>query len=136
MFRYYRNYLSSSNNNTDEINWHFHPIAVTGNPLCAATSYVNSYSTLYDLICRRIIEDDWFPVVNRPGFHSESPILIFTMDSVRFANQSHEDATDQPDLANGGSVIGVVHPLHGVATTLLSTITNKRFLPSYDFPMS
>ena len=104
VFRYYRNYLSSSNNNTDEINWHFHPIAVTGNPLCAATSYVNSYSTLYDLICRRIIEDDWFPVVNRPGFHSERPdshLFLEQWIPFDYANQSHEDTTDQPDLANG-----------------------------------
>ena len=69
-------------------------------PLCAATSYVNSYSTLYDIICQRILEDDWFPVVNRPGFHSEradSHLFLEQWIPFDFANQFHENITDQPD---------------------------------------
>ena len=37
-----------------------------------ASSYVNS-PELYQIITRRIIERNWFPVVNRAGFHCERP---------------------------------------------------------------
>lgn len=104
IFRYYRNILKETNSLQDEINWHFHPRSITGNPLHAATSYLNSYPVLIEILCRRILEDGWFPTVNRPGFHAERPDSHAFLEQwipYDYANQVHEDDTDQPDLRGG-----------------------------------
>jgi hypothetical protein len=104
IFRSYREILYESHSDQDELNWHFHPISITGNPLQAATSYSNSYPVLLEILCRRIIEDSWFPVVNRPGFHAERPdshLFLEQWVPFDYANQFHEDDIDQPDLAHG-----------------------------------
>lgn len=104
IFNRYRKILARKNCSQDEINWHFHPVSIQNNPLQAATSYTNSYSLLIDILCRRIIENDWFPTCNRPGFHSERPDAHMFMEQwipFDYANQSYEEDTDQPDLAKG-----------------------------------
>lgn len=104
VFRFYRNALRRRGESHDEINWHFHPLSVTRSPLHAATSYVNSYDVLTEILGRRILEDDWFPVVNRPGFHAERPDSHLFMEQwipFDYANQAHDDEGDQPDLSGG-----------------------------------
>ena len=104
VFRFYREILAETHSAHDELNWHFHPMSLAGNPLQAATSYLNSYGVLIEILCRRILEDAWFPVVNRPGFHAERPDSHAFLEQwipFDYANQSHEDDTDQPDLAGG-----------------------------------
>ncbi|MFT3858155.1 MAG: hypothetical protein QM742_11885 [Aquabacterium sp.] len=104
VFRFYRQALAQWSQGQDELNWHFHPVSITGHPLHAATSYVNAYPMLTEILCRRILEDRWFPVVNRPGFHSERPDSHAFLEQwipFDYANQSHEDDVDQPDLAGG-----------------------------------
>lgn len=104
VFRFYRQALEETGSNRDELNWHFHPVAISGNPLCAATSYANSYALLNEILCRRILEDAWFPVVNRPGFHAERPDSHAFLEQwipFDYANQHHEDEGDQPDIVGG-----------------------------------
>jgi hypothetical protein len=104
IFRFYREMLRETGSVQDEINWHFHPVSLTGDPLHAATSYTNSYGVLNEILCRRILEDSWFPVVNRPGFHSERPDSHAFMEQwipFDYANQSYDEEEDQPDLAGG-----------------------------------
>ena len=104
VFRFYRDIIKETGSNQDEINWHFHPRSITGNPLHAATSYLNSYPVLLEILCRRILEDGWFPTVNRPGFHSERPDSHTFLEQwipYDYANQVHEAIGDQPDLING-----------------------------------
>lgn len=103
IFRFYRNILSETKSD-DELNWHFHPVSITNNPLHAATSYLNSYPILIEILCRRILEDNWFPTVNRPGFHAERPDSHAFLEQwipFDYANQVHEDDIDQPDLSGG-----------------------------------
>jgi hypothetical protein len=57
----------------DEIHWHFHPIHNTKQANLCATSYENSYNELHQILCRRLIDRNWFPIVNRAGFHTERP---------------------------------------------------------------
>ncbi len=71
VFHFYRQILEETQSNQDEMNWHFHPLSLTLNPLAAATSYMNNMALLTHIIARRVIDDQWFPTVNRPGFHSE-----------------------------------------------------------------
>ena len=73
VFNFYKNKIKELGCINDEINWHFHPLSLLKNPLQAATSYANNYELLHNIICRRIIDNGWFPSVNRPGFHSERP---------------------------------------------------------------
>ncbi|HWV40185.1 hypothetical protein [Pseudorhodoplanes sp.] len=103
VFRFYREMIAKTRS-PDELNWHFHPRSITGYPLHAATSFVNSYELLTEILCRRILEDGWFPVVNRPGFHAERPDSHAFLEQwipFDYANQVHEDEVDQPDLAGG-----------------------------------
>lgn len=104
IFRFYRDVLKETDSHMDELNWHFHPMSVSENSLNAATSYLNSYKILLEILCKRVIEDNWFPVVNRPGFHSIRPDSHnFLEDWIPFdySNQSYEKKTDQPDLSGG-----------------------------------
>ena len=104
IFKFYRDILEETNSNKDEINWHFHPISITKNSLNAATSYLNSYPILLQILCKRVIEDNWFPVVNRPGFHSIRPDSHNFLENwipFDYSNQSYEDQVDQPDLSDG-----------------------------------
>jgi hypothetical protein len=104
VFRFYREILVESGSTQDELNWHFHPVSITGDPLHAATSYANSYSLLIEILSRRILEDRWFPVVNRPGFHAERPDSHAFLEQwipFDYANQAHRDEGDQPDVGDG-----------------------------------
>lgn len=104
IFRFYRKALSESDSERDELNWHFHPASITGSPLHAATSYVNSYAVLNEILCRRILEDGWFPTVNRPGFHAERPDSHAFLEQwipFDYANQAYEEEGDQPDTTGG-----------------------------------
>ena len=103
IFRYYKSKLEALNSQQDEINWHFHPLSLTRNPTQCATSYVNSYDILTQILSRRIIDDGWFPVVNRPGFHAERPDSHAFLEQwipFDYANQHNDEYTDQPDLSN------------------------------------
>ena len=107
IFRFYKSILHKSGSKKDEINWHFHPLSLTKNPLHAATSYVNNYDILIQILCRRVLDHNWFPTVNRPGFHSERPDSHAFLEQwipFDYANQFFEGSYDQPDL--GGSRFG------------------------------
>jgi len=104
IFRFYVSKLLEYKCNQDEINWHFHPLSITKNPLNSATSYVNNYERLMQILCRRVLDENWFPVVNRPGFHSERPdshLFLEQWIPFDYANQACEANNDQPDLSFG-----------------------------------
>ncbi len=105
VFKFYKEILERNRSLKDEINWHFHPLSFFRSPLQCATSYVNSYDVLIQILCRRVIEEHWFPVVNRPGFHSERPDSHAFLEQwipFDYANQYYEEKKEsQPDLANG-----------------------------------
>ena len=103
IFNFYNKVLNI-NNVDDEINWHFHPASINKNPLAAATSLNNSMKTLLYILSRRIIDNKWFPTVNRPGFHSirgDSNAFLEQWIPYDYANQRHDEKTDQIDLSFG-----------------------------------
>jgi hypothetical protein len=59
--------------NKDEIHWHFHPVHHKRQANLGATSYENSYTELHQILSRRLIDRNWFPIVNRAGLHTERP---------------------------------------------------------------
>ncbi len=104
VFDFYRDMLSHMPSQHDELNWHFHPVYPDGNPLKASTSYTNTYPLLNEIIARRLIDYNWFPVCNRPGFHSERPDSHAFLEQwipFDYANQSYEYDSGQADLKDG-----------------------------------
>jgi len=103
VFKHYQNIIKKKRAINDEINWHFHPLSITKNPLAAATSYTNNYELLNYIIARRILDNDYFPTVNRPGFHSERIDSNFFLESwipFDYGNQRFDQDSDQPDMVN------------------------------------
>jgi len=104
VFNFYREKLNETKSFQDEINWHFHPLSLRRNPLHSASSYLNNYDVLLHILCRRIIDHNWFPVVNRPGFHVERPDSHQFLESwipFDYANQRISGDQDQPELRYG-----------------------------------
>lgn len=104
IFTHYKEKLLEFGSTGDEINWHFHPLSLVRSPLHAATSYVNSFDVLVQILCRRVLDEGWFPVVNRPGFHTERPDSHAFLEQwlpFDYANQSGAGVVNQPDLSFG-----------------------------------
>ena len=99
IFNFYKRIIKK--NRIDEINWHFHPVSINKNPLAAATSYYNSMQNLIYCLSRRIIDNKWFPTVNRPGFHSirsDSNAFLEQGIPYDYANQKCDEKSTQKDL--------------------------------------
>ena len=106
IFEYYQKKIKETQSQ-DTIHWHFHPIHRNRDAHIPATSYDNSSFELHQVISRRIIEKNWFPVVNRAGFHSvRSDSNLFLEQWIPFdpSNQAIDDDNQpkfQKDLVNG-----------------------------------
>jgi hypothetical protein len=85
----------------DSIHWHFHPLSFNKDAHICSTSYDNSYHILHQIICRRLIDYNWFPVVNRAGFHAirqDSSFFLEQWIPFDYSNQSTYDNNNmQPD---------------------------------------
>lgn len=73
IFEHYEKMIKATKSKQDRIHWHFHPISFFREAHIAATSYENSYPEIHQILCRRLIDKNWFPKVNRAGFHTERP---------------------------------------------------------------
>ncbi len=68
----YLEFIDKYQSQMDSIEWHFHPMSTYKEAHRCATSYLNS-PHLYETLCRRIIERNFFPSVFRAGFQTERP---------------------------------------------------------------
>lgn len=69
IFDFYKNYINK-NNLEDEIEFHFHPMSIYKE--CHRDGYLLMRNdNLYQILCRRILDRNWFPSSFRAGFHSE-----------------------------------------------------------------
>jgi hypothetical protein len=108
IFDHYRSILDNQKGCKDKIHWHFHPISVYRDAHRCATSYVNS-SEVYQILCRKIIERNWFPTVFRAGFQTERPDsnwfleqwIPFDISNMAMDDSSEFDKTR--DFKNGRS---------------------------------
>jgi len=88
----------------DEIQYHFHPSSISGNPVGAGTSFANSLPRLTSDLAMRLITFQWFPSTFRPGFHSVRPDSHLWLEQwfpFDFSNQAYETSENQPDLSHG-----------------------------------
>lgn len=108
VFDHYRSFLERIDENRDEIHWHFHPVSTYRDAHRCATSFVNS-PELYQILCRRVIERNWFPTVFRAGFQAERPDSnLFLEQWIPFdiSNMALDDNTELDntiDFRNGRS---------------------------------
>ena len=86
------------------IQWHYHPLPITGHFHNGGTTYLNS-SNVSEILAKKIIDRKWFPSCYRPGFHTERPDSNWFLEQwipFDYANQSNNTgAIDQPDLSGG-----------------------------------
>ncbi len=73
IFNLYNDKLKNLKIEEDSLQWHFHPIPFNKAAHTSAISYMNSAHELQQVMCRRLIDSNWFPVVNRAGFHTVRP---------------------------------------------------------------
>jgi hypothetical protein len=87
----------------DNIHWHFHPLSFNKDAHICNTSYDNSYELLHQIICRRLIDHNWFPTVNRAGFHAirqDSSFFLEQWIPFDYSNQSTCNAKDMHSDSN------------------------------------
>lgn len=104
---FYRYMIKVTDSKQDAIHWHFHPISF--DTVCNHTGYnfENCMPVLHSIITRRLVDRGIFPVVNRPGFHSERIDANFFLEQwIPFdpANQVVDEENQpkyQSDMTNG-----------------------------------
>jgi len=95
----------------DAVEWHFHPIHYKRQANICATSYENGSTVLHQILCRRLIERNFFPRVNRAGLHTERPDSNWFLEQwIPFdaSNQSVEN-DDYYSSARFGDWAGAPH---------------------------
>jgi hypothetical protein len=87
--------------NKDEIHWHFHPVHHKRQANLSATSYENSYTELHQILSRRLIDRNWFPLVNRAGLHTERPDSNWFLEQWIPFDASNQSIKDDDYVSNG-----------------------------------
>lgn len=104
VFDHYRDLIEASGA-PDGLHFHHHPVPFSGQGDHSATHYFAHVPMVFQILARRIIDRQWFPCVNRPGFHTTRPDSHWLMEQFfpfEYANQSNdEDYASQKDLPAG-----------------------------------
>ena len=110
IFDYYRHRVLQRTDCKDGVHFHFHPHAFSKKANHCATQWLGQNSPLYEIISRRLIDRDWFPTVNRPGFHSIRPDSHWFLEQFvpfDFSNQAvRVDKDDELQVDLGGGRFG------------------------------
>lgn len=102
IFDHYESILDETESNViDEVNWHFHPVSFDGKANTCATSYENCYPVLHQILCRRLIEKMWFPLVNRAGMHTERPDSNWFLEQWIPFDASNQSIENDDYISNG-----------------------------------
>ncbi|MEA1876857.1 MAG: hypothetical protein U9N86_08320 [Bacteroidota bacterium] len=103
---FYCGKLTQDNCLKDGQHWHFHPMSTYREAHKCATSYINS-PHLFQVLCRRIIERQFFPAVYRAGFHAIRPDSNWFLeqwipfDYSNWAFHSNKSLDSQADITKG-----------------------------------
>jgi hypothetical protein len=73
IFEHYERMLQSSGGTPDGLHFHYHPHAFRREAHRCATHWWASSDSLHQILSRRVIDHQWFPAANRPGFHVTRP---------------------------------------------------------------
>ena len=105
VFKFYRRKIKEFGNK-DKIYFHFHPISFSKEAHIPATSFDNSMYYLLQVLVRRLIDFNWFPVAYRAGFHTirqDSNLFLERWIPFDYSNQAtyENEKTFQIDISNG-----------------------------------
>jgi len=102
IFDHYRTFVDETQA-PDGLHWHFHPTHPSLWAHKSATFYLRD-TKFFDILTRRVIDRNWFPSVNRAGFHTERPDSHWLLEQwipYDISNQACDNPGEQSDLANG-----------------------------------
>ncbi len=102
IFDYYQSFIKQTAA-PDAVHWHFHPMHWSGISHISATGYWGD-NRFQEIIARRILDRNWFPSVNRAGFHTERPDSHWLLEQwipFDLSNQSIENGGEQDDVGGG-----------------------------------
>jgi hypothetical protein len=102
IFDYYSEFIRETDA-PDNIHWHFHPTHHRGISHLNVNTYLRD-NKIFETIARRIIERDWFPSVNRAGYHTERPDSHWFLEQwmpFDLSNQAFSGEDEQIDLSGG-----------------------------------
>ena len=92
----YNEYFDQKDDDRDLIGWHYHPLSLTNDAHRCGSTYLNS-DHIYSILCRYIIDRNWFPSVFRAGHVTQRPDSHFFLEQwipFDFSNSSHEDQSE------------------------------------------
>jgi len=108
IFDHYKEWLERKPQYGDELQWHFHPTSTYADAHRCATFYFRN-DLAYQILCRKIIERNWFPSAFRAGFQAERPDSHwfleqwFPFDITNMAVDDPEHFDSTIDFRNGRS---------------------------------
>lgn len=73
VFEHYNALIRETGSMQDGMHFHYHPHSFRREAHRCATHWWASSDSLHQVISRRIIDHQWFPAANRPGFHVIRP---------------------------------------------------------------
>ena len=73
VFDHYQAMLRESSSPQDGLYFHFHPHNFRHEAHRCATHWWSTSDSLYQILCRRVIDRHWFPAAHRAGFHVTRP---------------------------------------------------------------
>ncbi len=109
IFDFYQKYLKKKKIKDDKIFFHYHPHPIKKHAHLEATRWLGSNDKIFQILCRRIIDRQWFPAVSRPGFNVTRPDSHWFMEQFipfDYASLSYEVSDvekKQFDFSNGRS---------------------------------
>ncbi len=104
----YKSLVDSQPWSRDTIEFHFHPMSTYREAHRCATHYLRT-PDLYQILCRRIIDRDFFPAGYRAGFQAERPDSHWFLeqfipyDMSNMATENTTDIDNSIDFKNGRS---------------------------------
>ena len=105
----YKRILKKNNSPQDGLHFHYHPHPMIQHAHLCATRWLGPTDKLFQVLARRIIDRNWFPSVNRPGFQVNRPDShwfleqFIPFDYATLAMESEKEDTQQLDFSAGRS---------------------------------
>ena len=108
IYDYVSKKLEETDSKKDGLHFHYHPHPMIKHAHLCATRWLGPTDKLFQVLSRRVIDRNWFPAVNRPGFQVTRPdshwfleqFIPFDYASLSFEEETH---TEQFDLTAGRS---------------------------------
>jgi hypothetical protein len=94
IFEHYRALKIATESSQDGLHFHYHPHSFSREAHRCATHWWSTSDSLHQILSRRVIDHQWFPAANRPGFHVIRPDSHWFLEQhipFDFSNQAMVD---------------------------------------------